>query len=274
MLYENKMAARLRAGEQLSACWIQMGSPVAAELVAEAGFDMAVIDGEHAPIDPINMVSLLQALKGNDIMPMARAPWNDFVAIKRLLDCGLQGIHIPYVNTAAEVKDAVSACKYPPIGIRGIAGSPRACGFGQNKGQYLQRANDNIIVMCAIETTVGVGNLEEMLEVEGLDGIFIGPMDLSTNMGYYAQPRNPEVVKTIEECAKKVVKAGKHLTLPKWQCVSSHTGRVSFASCLNEAGAGLVEIATLMGHRETSTTLRYICKSSVNLSPRALQFFQ
>ena len=72
----------------------------------------------------------------------------------------------------------------------------------------------------------------------------------------------------------KVVKAGKHLTLPKWQCVSSHTGRVSFASCLNEAGAGLVEIATLMGHRETSTTLRYICKSSVNLSPRALQFFQ
>ena len=209
--YENTVGRKLRAGKQCSACWIQLGSPIAAEMVAEAGFDIAVIDGEHAPIDPINMVSLLHALKGAEIMTMARAPWNDFVAIKRLLDCGLQAVHIPYVNTAEEAEAAVKACKYPPMGIRGIAGSPRACGFGQNKGHYLQHANDETIVMCAIETGTGASNIEAMAEVEGLDGIFIGPMDLSTNLGYYANPSHEEVQKVIRDCEKRILAAGKLL---------------------------------------------------------------
>ncbi len=210
-LYENKMRTKMKNGGKCSGCWVQLGSNVAAEIVAESGFDIVCIDGEHAPLDPTNMVSLLQACKGNDCMTMVRAPWNDFVAIKRLIDVGCQGVHIPYVNTKEEVEAAVKACLYPPEGIRGIAGSPRAAGFGQNKGKYLQRSNDNILIMCAIETMTGVKNLDAMLEVERLDGIFIGPMDLATNMGHFASPGDPEVQECIRGIEKKVLAAGKLL---------------------------------------------------------------
>lgn len=210
-LFTNHAKERLKNGEKLSACWIQLVSPIAAEIVAQAGYDIAVVDCEHAPIDPVNLYPLLQAMRGYDIMPMVRAPWNDFVQIKRLLDCGACAVHIPYVNTKQEAQAAVEACKYPPEGIRGIAGSPRAVGFGQNRGRYLQRANDGILTMVAIETLTGAANVEEMCEIENLDGIFIGPMDLSTNMGHYADPAHPEVQKKIREIEQIVLSRGKLL---------------------------------------------------------------
>lgn len=210
-MYVNSAKQRLLAGEKLSASWIQLASPLAAEIVAQAGFDMLVIDCEHAPIDPINLYPLIQAVSAYPCMPMVRAPWNDFVAIKRLLDCGAAGVHIPYVNTKEEAERAVAACKYPGRGIRGIAGSPRACGFGQNRGQYLQRANDEVLTMVAIETLTGAANVAEMCEVEDLDGIFIGPMDLSTNMGYYANPKHPEVQAKIREIEQIVLSKHKLL---------------------------------------------------------------
>ena len=131
-------------------------------------------------------------MKGTNAIPFARLPWNDLIAAKRVLDCGVMGMHIPYVNTKEEAENAVKFCKYPTRGIRGIAGSPRAAGFGMNKGSYLQRANDETIVMVAIETPIGVANLDEILKVEGVDGIFIGPMDLSTSMGCFGNPSAEE----------------------------------------------------------------------------------
>lgn len=210
-LYVNEAKRRLKNGEQLSASWVQLVSPLAAEITAMSGYDIVVIDGEHAPIDPTNMYPLIQAMSAYPCMPMVRAPWNDFVAIKRLLDCGVAGVHIPYVNTKEEAEEAVRACKYPPRGIRGIAGSPRACGFGQNRGQYLQRANDEVLVMVAIETLTGADNVEAMCDVEDLDGIFIGPMDLSTNMGYFANPKAEPVQKKIREIEEIVLKKKKKL---------------------------------------------------------------
>lgn len=204
-LFVNKAKARLKAGEQLSASWIQLASPLAAEIVAQAGYDMVVIDGEHAPIEPANLYPLIHAISAYPCMPMVRAPWNDFVAIKRLLDCGAMGVHVPYVSTKEEAEQAVQACKYPPRGIRGIAGSPKACGFGGNRGKYLQRANDEILVMVAIETLEGANNVEEMCEIQDLDGIFIGPMDLSTNMGYFASPKDEHVQAKIREIEGKVL---------------------------------------------------------------------
>lgn len=97
------------------------------------------------------------------------------------------GISVPYVNTAEEAREAVKRVKYPPLGVRGIAGSPRACGYGMNRGHYLQRANDENLVMIAIETPEGIKNLPEIMKIEDLDGIFIGPMDLSTSMGMMGQ---------------------------------------------------------------------------------------
>ena len=155
-LYTNNAKARLLAGEKLSAAWSQTGSTVTAEILAQAGFDMIVVDCEHAPIDPPQLLPIVQAAGGYGSMIMARAPWNDLVAIKRMLDCGIQGIHIPYVNNVEETARAVRACKYPPLGNRGIAGSPRAAGYGANRGQYLQRANDEILVLVALETPEAV----------------------------------------------------------------------------------------------------------------------
>lgn len=210
-LYTNEAKKRLLAGEKLSAAWSQTGSTVTAEILAQSGFDMIVVDCEHAPIDPPQLLPIIQAINGYDSMVMARAPWNDLVTIKRMLDCGLQGIHIPYVNNVEETVKAVRACKYPPLGNRGIAGSPRAAGFGANKGQYLQRANDELLVLVALETPEAVANLDAMLDVDYLDGIFIGPMDLSTTMGYFGTPSHPEVQKVIREVEKKVLSKGKLL---------------------------------------------------------------
>ena len=210
-LYTNKAKARLLAGEKLSAAWSQTGSGVTAEILAQAGYDMIVVDCEHAPIDPPQLLPIVQAINGYDTMVIARAPWNDLVAIKRMLDCGIKGIHIPYVNNVEETERAVRACKYPPLGNRGIAGSPRAAGFGANRGQYLQRANDEILVLVALETPEAVANIDAMLDIDGLDGLFIGPMDLSTTMGYFGNPSHPEVQKTIREVEQKVLAKGKLL---------------------------------------------------------------
>lgn len=231
-LFTNSAKQRLKSGEQLSACWLQLVSPIAAEIVAQAGYDMVVIDGEHAPVEPANLYPLLQAVKGYPCMPMVRAPWNDFVAIKRLLDCGAMGVHIPYVNTKEEAEEAVRACKYPPRGVRGIAGSPRACGFGLNRGQYLQRANDQILTMVAIETLEGADHVAEMCEIEDLDGIFIGPMDLSTNMGHFASPAHPDVQAKIREIEQTV--------LAHHKLLGSVAGNAQAAKAMYERGYSYV----------------------------------
>lgn len=243
-VFENQWKTRLKAGEQLSACWIQLASPLSAEIVAQGGFDIGVIDCEHAPIDPINLYPLIQAISSYPCMPMARAPWNDFVAIKRILDCGVCGIHIPYVNTKEEAENAVKACKYPSEGIRGIAGSPRACGFGKNRGGYLQRANREILVMVAIETLEGAANVEEMCEIEDLDGIFIGPMDLSTNMGYYAQPGNEKVQEKIREIER--------IVLSRKKLLGSVAGNAAQAKKLYERGYSYVIFGSDSGNLANS----------------------
>ena len=210
-LYVNTAKERLLKGEKLSAGWIQTGSPMASEIMAQSGFDILVVDGEHGPVDPSNLIPILHAMNGYGVMPMVRAPWNDFVSIKRLLDCGAMGIHIPYVNTPEEAAAAVSACKYPPEGIRGIAGSPRAAGYGANLGNYLQRANDQMLVMIALETPQSVQNLDLLMDVKGVDGIFIGPTDLSTTHGYFANAAHPEMQKIIRGIEDKVLARGDKL---------------------------------------------------------------
>jgi 2-keto-3-deoxy-L-rhamnonate aldolase RhmA len=178
-----------------------------------------MIDMEHAPGDILTLISQIQAMKGSLSVPLVRAPWNDFVVIKRILDAGAQGVLIPYVNNRAEVEQAVKACKYPLAGIRGVAASPRAVGYGQNTGKYLERANDQIFIMTAIETPEAIENLDDMLQVNGLDGIFIGPMDLASSMGYFGDPSQPEVQAAIRLIEGKVLAAGKVLatTTGTWE---------------------------------------------------------
>ena len=191
------------------AAWAQLGSSLSTEILAEAGFDVVVIDMEHAPYSIPSIIPLMQAMKGTDCIPFVRAPWNEIVIIKQILDAGAYGIHIPYVCTKQEAENAVKYCKYAPQGIRGIAGSHRAVNYGLNKTQYYQGANNDIIVIVAIETPEAVKNINEIASVDGVDGIFIGPTDLSTSMGYLANPAAPAVqdaIRTIEEAVFKTDK--------------------------------------------------------------------
>jgi 2-dehydro-3-deoxyglucarate aldolase/4-hydroxy-2-oxoheptanedioate aldolase len=210
-LFENPLKRKLRAGQRTVGGWLQIASPFTAEIMSRAGFDWLMIDLEHGPGDILTLIAQLQAMNGTGVAPLVRAPWNDFVMIKRILDTGVMGVLVPYVNTRAEAEAAVRACRYPPAGIRGIAGSPRAAGYGQNIMDYLQRANDEIFVMVAVETPEAVNHLNSILAVEGLDGIFIGPMDLATSLGYFANPTHAEVQAMIASVESTVIAAKKVL---------------------------------------------------------------
>ena len=219
MVFENKLKKKLKDGKKTAGAWVQIASPFTAEIFSNAGFDWLMIDMEHGPGDILTLVHQIHAMKGSDTVPLVRTPWNDFVQIKRILDAGASGVLVPYVNTKEEVEEAVRACKYPMDGIRGMAGSPRAPGYGQNSMNYLKVANEEIFIMTAVETPVAVDNMDEMLTVEGLDGIFIGPMDLATSMGYFGNSKHPAVQDAIKVIETKVLESGKVLatTTGTWE---------------------------------------------------------
>lgn len=209
--FDTTVLERLRNGEKVSAAWNQLGSNISAEIIAEAGFDVMVIDMEHAHTTLPQVISMIQATKGTDCVPFVRVPWNDIVWCKQVLDTGAYGIHVPYVQTKEEAEAAVRYCKYPMDGVRGIAMSHRAVNYGMNKEDYFPRANKDLIVIVAIETPLGVENIKEIVSVEGVDGIFIGPADLATSMGHLANPAHPEVQEAIRKIEETVIPTGKFL---------------------------------------------------------------
>jgi len=208
---KNAAKQKLIDGQATCGAFLQTLSPVSAEILSHSGFDWLIVDLEHAPGSFQNLQQQLQAMNGSGTTPFARAPWNDVVAIKRILDTGVMGVLIPYVNSREEAEAAVAACKYPPAGVRGVAGSPRAAGYTRNAGPYLNSANNEVVVMVAVETMEAVTNLDDILTVEGLDGIFIGPMDLASSMGHLGDPGHPEAQKQIRIIEDKVLATDKFL---------------------------------------------------------------
>lgn len=183
--------------------FVMSASPLVAEAVGCAGFDWAVIDMEHTPLDLDGLVRMLQAVAGTAMLPITRIPWNDTVVVKRLLDAGAQTILFPFVQNAEEAKKAVAACKYPPTGVRGMAAMSRGSRFGTVK-DYFKVANDGVSVIVQIESPEAMDRLEEIAQVEGVDSIFIGPGDLSGAMGHVGDLLHPEVVAvmahSVERC--------------------------------------------------------------------------
>jgi 2-dehydro-3-deoxyglucarate aldolase/4-hydroxy-2-oxoheptanedioate aldolase len=192
-LFENRVKKLLKAGKKTAGSWSQLCSSASTEVLCRAGFDWLLIDLEHSPNDLQTLFAQLQAMSGSGVVPIVRSPWNDQVWIKRILDAGAYGVMIPSVNTKEQAVAAVGACKYPPQGFRGIAGSPRAAGYGRDTASYLKRANDEILVILQVETPQAIENLDAIGSVPGVDALFIGPMDLSTSMGYLGNPAHPEV---------------------------------------------------------------------------------
>jgi 4-hydroxy-2-oxoheptanedioate aldolase len=141
-------------------------------------------------------------------MPIVRPPWNDMVTFKRLLDIGAQTLVVPYIQNAEEARLAVSYTRYPPLGVRGYAGAPRASGYGRIK-DYAKRSSDEICLLLQIETVEGLKHLEEIAKVDGVDGVFIGPGDLSADMGHLGNPKHPEVVAAVDDAFKRILACGK-----------------------------------------------------------------
>lgn len=188
--------------------FVMSASPLVAEAVGCAGFDWAVIDMEHTPLDLSDLVHLLQAVAGTSMLPITRVPWNDTVMVKRLLDAGAQTILFPFVQNAEEARKAVAACKYPPTGVRGMAAMSRGSRFGTVK-DYFKVANDGVSVIVQIETPQAMDRLEEIAQVPGVDSIFIGPGDLSGAMGHVGDLLNPAVVAVMAQSVQRCHAVGK-----------------------------------------------------------------
>lgn len=213
------LKARMQSGEQMLGFWLELFSPMAAEVMAEAGYHCAMLDMEHGPGGYLDCISVMQAMKGTDCVPLARVPWNDHVAIKRSLDAGVRGIMVPSVDDAEQARQAVAACRYAPGGRRGYAASiVRASGYGANVGEYLSTIEDELLIICQIETRKAVENAAAIAAVDGVDMLFVGPSDLSTEMGLMGEVDHPQVhdaITNVEAAAKAGGKLIGHIPTPK-----------------------------------------------------------
>ena len=204
----NDFKRRLAAGEVLNGFWLSLASPVASEALSLAGFDWLLFDGEHSPVDVAGVQPLLQAAATGTASAVVRPAWNDKVLIKRLLDIGAQTLLVPFVQSAEEAAAAVLASRYPPHGVRGVAGATRASRYGQTE-DYFAVANQEICVLVQVETGEALGRLEEIAAVEGVDGVFIGPSDLAASMGHLGRPGHPEVQAALKDAAARIAATGK-----------------------------------------------------------------
>lgn len=203
----NGFKARLLAGETQLGLWMSIPSPITAEAMSLVGYDWLLFDTEHAPVEVAQMQPLLQAAAAGSSGLAARPAWNDKVLIKKLLDIGAQTLLVPFVQSAQEAADAVAATRYPPEGIRGVAGATRASRYGMAPG-YLQQANAEICTLVQIETRAALEQIEAIAAVEGVDGVFIGPSDLSASMGHIGNPKADEVQAELESAASRIIRAG------------------------------------------------------------------
>ena len=204
----NRVKGLLGKGETTVGTWITIGNPDVAELVAHTGVDWLVFDMEHAPLDIETVQVLMQATSGTEITPLVRVAWNDLVLIKRALDIGAQGLVIPWVNSEADAIRAVQASRYPPRGLRG-AGPRRAAMYGLDRN-YVAEVEGKIMIIVQIETSQAVENVEKILQVDGVDAVFIGPRDLSMSMGVQGRQDKP----AFDMAVKKVLEAGKKFGIP------------------------------------------------------------
>lgn len=205
----NMFKKRLLDGETLIGCWLGLGEDYVAEVMGSAGFDWLVVDGEHAPNDLRSIRAQLSVLAAFDSEPVVRLPIGETWMIKQMLDAGAQTLLVPMVETADEARELVRACRYPPAGKRGVGAALGRASRFNTIADYTQTADAEICLLVQVESRAGLAALDDILAIEGVDGVFIGPADLSTDMGYEGNADAPEVVETIGNALSRIAKAGK-----------------------------------------------------------------
>jgi 4-hydroxy-2-oxoheptanedioate aldolase len=208
----NPVKKLLQAGKPTIGCWLSLGDLTAARLLARMGFDWLTVDLEHSPIDWSQAAALFGAVADAGCVPLARVPAGEHFLIKRALDAGAWGIVVPMVDTVEQARRAIAAAKYPPTGNRSLGGTLHALNFSAAAADYYRDANREILVVLQTESPRGVANAEEIYALEGVDAIFIGPVDLR------AQMRSPEGVEATDDefiaMVHRVIEAGKKTGTP------------------------------------------------------------
>lgn len=204
----NTFRQSILAHKRVIGCWASLASPITTEVLGVAGFDWILLDGEHSPNEVTSFVPQLMALGNSVSAPVVRPSSNNVVEIKRLLDIGFYNFLIPFVETEEEAIRAVASTRYPPQGVRGVSVSHRGNRYGA-VADYMKTINDNICVLVQIESQRGIDNVDAIAAVEGVDGIFVGPSDLSAALGYLGQAGHPEVQKTIQHIFARAKANGK-----------------------------------------------------------------
>jgi 4-hydroxy-2-oxoheptanedioate aldolase len=206
---QNRLKAALARGEVQLGCWLSMATPVSAEIAGGAGFDWVLIDGEHAPNDLSAIRAQLQALNGSPSSVALRVPFGEPWILKRMLDLGVQSLLVPMIDTGEQARAMVRAVRYPPHGMRGVgSGFARVSGYGAIP-DYQGTADAQICLMVQAESRKAIENIDDLAGTDGVDVVFIGPSDLSADMGYLGNPGAPEVVEAIHHGIARIRAAGK-----------------------------------------------------------------
>ena len=223
-MMENPVRKAMLAGELTLGSWFQIGHGTVAEILANAGYDWLAADCEHSDIDVAGFTELARGMHGRGSVPMVRVRENDTLAIRQMLDAGAMGVIVPLVNTAQQAQRAVAAAKYPPAGVRGFAFG-RMNNHGQDFDDYSAHANDNIAVVVMVESKEAVANIDAILAVDGVDGVFIGPYDLSGSYGMPGQTDHDLVTQGCQAVAAACARAGKSAGLHVVNPTSENIGR-------------------------------------------------
>ena len=204
---KNPLKEKLNRGEAVIGTFISIGHPDVAEWLSRLGFDWLLLDNEHSPTGLETLQTMMQGMNGSPCVPLVRLQWNDSVIIKRVLDAGAYGVLIPWVNSKEQAEKAVSACKYPPQGLRGFG--PRRAGMFDP--DYFSTANDEILVTVQIETGEALKNLDDIMAVPGIDACYIGPYDLSVSLGFGVPPKwdEPRYMAAIDRVLEVAARHGK-----------------------------------------------------------------
>jgi 4-hydroxy-2-oxoheptanedioate aldolase len=235
-MFTNKVKRMWAEGRPVLNGWLSVGSSFTAEIMAVQGYDALTIDLQHGALDFTSYLPMIQALHGHDVTPMARVPWREPGIIMKVLDSGAQGIICPMVSTAAEAKEFVSYLRYPPAGQRSYGPTRAAFAYGD----YGLAANEEILALAMIETREGVENLEGIVSTPGLDGIYIGPSDLTLGtQGGRLPPGFDRQEREMLELMQHILSVGKEHGVR----VCLHCGTAAYAARAVEQGFDMTTVS-------------------------------
>lgn len=206
----NPLKQRLRAGQPAIGTWVSFASPGVAEALALLEPDWLLVDTEHGAVDEQTLEEMLRAIRAASasVTPLVRVAANDVALIKKALDRGAMGVLVPLVDSPDEARQAVAACRYPPEGIRGVAGT-RASRYGLAMADYYATWNEDVLVGVQIETRPALESVEAIAAVPGVDLLFVGPNDLSASLGVFRQFDHPDYLAAVRRILQAARSAGK-----------------------------------------------------------------